>query len=417
MSLHLPSLYIAVAVALFIAAALSTTIVLRQRARRGSLWWIAGHVLLVGSLGLQAWGGRHDVAAPVAALLALQWPIAMLVGVRQFYSRGASSVPAWADAVVLAVAGLVACGTWLAPFESVSPDQVFAIAVLVVTLYAAAAVSRLEDFAVTSTLKMLVAGFAAAAAVQAMWLVVAVGVVPFAIAAADVGAAATLATAALALLSTQVTLAMNHERQIAHLRESQRKLRHLVDVDAVTRLPNRRHFLDLAERAVAPAPELATVLFFDVDQLKRINELLGHPNGDEALRQIGTALRETLRRRDVAGRLGGDEFGVVLPRTRVADAANVIARINARLEDRQIAPRIARVVLNVGITQMLAGETLADALRRAETGMTLQRDETRKLVSQKVAIVAEAATLRAREPRPSQLAALNAIPVGEVVLG
>ena len=250
-----------------------------------------------------------------------------------------------------------------------------------------------------------------------MWLVVAVGVVPFAIAAADVGAAATLATAALALLSTQVTLAMNHERQIAHLRESQRKLRHLVDVDAVTRLPNRRHFLDLAERAVAPAPELATVLFFDVDQLKRINELLGHPNGDEALRQIGTALRETLRRRDVAGRLGGDEFGVVLPRTRVADAANVIARINARLEDRQIAPRIARVVLNVGITQMLAGETLADALRRAETGMTLQRDETRKLVSQKVAIVAEAATLRAREPRPSQLAALNAIPVGEVVLG
>ncbi|MEO7056818.1 MAG: GGDEF domain-containing protein [Caldimonas sp.] len=417
MSLHLPSLDVAVAAALFIAAVLSTTIVLRQRARRGSLWWIAGHLLLVASLGLQAWDGHHDIVAPIAALLALQWPIAMLVGVRQFYSRGAGSLPAWADAIVLAIAALVACGIWLAPVESVSPGQVFAIAMLVVTLYAATAVARLEDFAVTSTLKLLVAGLVASVAVQGIWLVVAFSAVPFAIAAADVGAAATLATAALALLSTQITLAMNHERQIAHLRASQRKLRHLVDVDDVTRLPNRRHFHELAERAVAPAPELATVLFFDVDQLKRLNELLGHANGDEALRQIGTALRETLRRRDVAGRLGGDEFAAVLPRTRVADAANVVARINARLEDRQIAPRIARVVLNVGMTQMLAGETLADALRRAESGMTLQRDETRKLATQKVAIVAEAATLRAHEPKPSQMAALNAIPVGEVVLG
>ena len=142
---------------------------------------------------------------------------------------------------------------------------------------------------------------------------------------------------------TQLSLVMNHERRIAHLLASQRKLRHLVDVDTLTRLPNRRHFHELAERAVEAARDAATLIVFDVDRMQRVNELLGHPTGDEALRQIGTALRETLRRRDVAGRLGGDEFAVVLPRTRLADSAIVVSRIISRLDDRQVAPRITRV--------------------------------------------------------------------------
>ena len=153
---------------------------------------------------------------------------------------------------------------------------------------------------------------------------------------------------------TQLSLVMNHERRIAHLLASQRKLRHLVDVDTLTRLPNRRHFHELAERAVEAARDAATLIVFDVDRMQRVNELLGHPTGDEALRQIGTALRETLRRRDVAGRLGGDDFAVVLPRTRLADSAIVVSRIISRLDDRQVAPRITRVSLNVGSVQMIA---------------------------------------------------------------
>ena len=120
------------------------------------------------------------------------------------------------------------------------------------------------------------------------------------------------------------------------------------------------------------------MLVFDVDRLKHINEVLGHQIGDEALKQIGTVLRETLRRRDVAGRLGGDEFAVVLPRTRVADVEAVVTRINTRIDDRQVAPRIARVCLNVGAIQMLPNETLADALRRAEIKLETDRDKRRE---------------------------------------
>ena len=417
MAVHSPSLFLAAAVALFVAAAVSASIGVHQRARRGTPWWLAAHALLVVSLVLQAALPHHDVAGPLAALCALQWPVVMLGGVRRFYSRGAALAPAWADGVALAVASVAAVGTWLAPFDAISAEQIFALAMLVLTLYVAAAVSRLEDFATTATLKTLLGGLVAAATLQAAWLAFTFAAAPFATPPDIVGAAAMLSTAVIALLTTQLTPAMNHERQIAHLRSSQRKLRHLVDVDPLTKLPNRRHFHELAEKAIKPAPGMATVLVFDVDQLQRINELLGHANGDEALRQIGTAFRETLRRRDVAGRLGGDEFAAVLPRTREADAANVIARIHARLDDRQVAPRIARVVLNVGVTQMLASETLADALRRAEIAMTLSRDENRRLAAQKVVIAAEAATLRAVSPRPSQASAFDAIPIGEVTLG
>ena len=420
MSTQAQALFAAAAFALLLVAIGSGATFWQQKARRGAAWWLAAGALLVVSLVLQATRPRHDLAAPLAALLALQWPIAMLTGVRRFFSRGAAMVPAWLDVVVVSVAALSVAGTSMAPFEFATPMQVYAGAMLLVTLHAAVAVARLEEFATTPALKALLAGILAAAATQIAWMAIAITGTPFPVAPAAVGIAASLATAALALLASPLTLAMQHEREIAHLRASQRKLRRLVDVDALTQLPNRRHFHTLAERAIQAAPELATVVVFDVDRLKRVNELLGHANGDEALRQIGTAMRETLRRRDVAGRLGGDEFGVVMPRTRAADAQTAIARINARIDDRQVAPRIARIALNVGITQMQAGEPLADALRRAEIALTVSRDETRRLDDQRVVITAEAAELRgttAAPTRPSQAAALSPIPVGEVSLG
>ena len=223
---------------------------------------------------------------------------------------------------------------------------------------------------------------------------------------------------------TQLSLVMNHERRIAHLLASQRKLRHLVDVDTFTRLPNRRHFHELAERAVEAARDAATLIVFDVDRMQRVNELLGHPTGDEALRQIGTALRETLRRRDVAGRLGGDEFAVVLPRTRLADSAIVVSRIISRLDDRQVAPRITRVVLNVGSVQMIPERDDQQSIPPCRDGADRQarrraarRDDGRCRASPATRTPSPKAEQEGGEdlaPTPSALMSL--IPVGEAIL-
>ncbi len=414
MFLHAPSLLLAVAVALFVANAAFAGISMRQRARRGVWWWIAANACLATALGLQASGDVFAFAAPLAALLALQWPIVTLAGVRHFFSRGPALFPPWADWLVLATAAFACAAASLAPLQVFAPEHAFAVGALVLTLYAAGAVSRLEDFARTSTLKTLLIALVVAAAGQAVWFSLSSTLLEPQVGPGAPAAGALLALSAMALLMTQLGLVMNHERHVAHLRASQRKLRHLVDVDPLTQLPNRRHFHELAETAVKAAPEAATVLVFDVDRLRRINELLGHGTGDEALRQIGTALRETLRRRDVAGRLGGDEFGVILPRTREIDAANVVQRLNARINDRQVAPRIAKVALNVGITQMLAGETVADALRRAEAALELARDASRLNATRAAETLAALQLADPQVPGTTIAATLPSVPVGEV---
>jgi diguanylate cyclase (GGDEF)-like protein len=348
----------------------------------------------------------------------LQWPIVMLGGVRRFYSRGGTRISEWADRSVLVVAALLTVGAWFEPTELASYAQVHAMASLFLTLYVAAAVARLEDFATSSTLRTLRLGLVAAAIVQLAWLAVVLAYLSPLIAVADAALGALLSTAVIALLMTQLSLVMNHERRIAHLLASQRKLRHLVDVDTLTRLPNRRHFHELAERAVEAARDAATMIVFDVDRMSRVNELLGHTNGDEALRQIGTVLRETLRRRDVAGRLGGDEFAVVLPRTRLADSAIVVSRIISRLDDRQVAPRITRVVLNVGSVQMVPNETISEALRRAETALIAKRDETRRgeTPAKQAAADDDADDGVGEDITPTPSALMSLIPVGEAIL-
>ncbi|MEO8082172.1 MAG: GGDEF domain-containing protein [Caldimonas sp.] len=413
---HLPTLLFALAGVLFIASAAATSLSFRQRSRRGASWWLAANGMLVAAIVVEGLVDSFSTAVPLAALLAVQWPVMTLAGLRHFFARGGSAVPPWADWAALTLAAVAIIGTWVAPLDLATPEQVLALATLALTVYAAVAIHRLDDVTSTVALKTLVAALATSAVAQAAWLAAALGGLAE-VEAAHVALGALGATTALALLMTQLALVMHHERNVAHLRASHRKLRHLVDVDPLTRLPNRRHFHELAERAIKPAPTAATVLVFDVERLAHINEVLGHATGDEALRQIGNVLRETLRRRDVAGRLGGDEFAVVLPRTRREDAAAAIDRINARLDDRQVAPRIARIRLQVGSAQVQEGEGIADALRRAELALAASRREPPVSEGERTQpLPRPAPAVRTPEPEPARISAFGDIPVGEVTL-
>ena len=120
------------------------------------------------------------------------------------------------------------------------------------------------------------------------------------------------------LVMVYLALMLTNERTESNLRAMHRKLRYLADIDMLTRVPNRRHFHELAGQALArrPRPPCA-LMMFDIDHFKRINDLLGHATGDEALRQVARCVRDSLRTQDVAGRLGGDEFAVLLPETGV----------------------------------------------------------------------------------------------------
>lgn len=108
------------------------------------------------------------------------------------------------------------------------------------------------------------------------------------------------------------------------------RLAHHAQHDELTGLPNRRHFMDLAQRLHAAAPRQeapVSVLYMDLDRFKDINDRHGHDTGDNVLQNVARVLEENLRRSDVVARHGGEEFVAWLHDTDADTAYRIAARI------------------------------------------------------------------------------------------
>ena len=155
-------------------------------------------------------------------------------------------------------------------------------------------------------------------------------------------------------------------RRSSALGEAKSRLDRLAHSDALTGLPNRRAFL--ARAALAEA-EGAAVAFLDLDRFKAANDRFGHATGDALLQAVAAAITSACRDGDVAARLAGDEFAVLLraPLT-AADALEVGGRIRAATQAaaERVAPG-AGVRASVGIARCEAGAE--DALDRADAAM------------------------------------------------
>ncbi len=113
------------------------------------------------------------------------------------------------------------------------------------------------------------------------------------------------------------------------------ELRALAKIDDLTRVYNRRYFFDQLDHEIAASRRYAmsvSVLTFDLDGLKDLNDNFGHGLGDEALRSLAQRLVRYSRAPDIVARLGGDEFAVILPRTDSAGAADLAKRLQSCVE-------------------------------------------------------------------------------------
>jgi diguanylate cyclase (GGDEF)-like protein len=370
MSLHPPTLLAAAFAALAMGVVAMVLFGATHRVYRGFWWWCAAQAMFLAGLGLQSGLPESAWALRASELLMLQWPVVLLIGMRRFHARSGLRGSAAHDAIVFALAVVVWLALWAARAAPAWQAVGFALAAASLHAYAVAlqlplvAARRGAALGALLALQALTAAAFGARALQAAFqLDLAVPAHDAALGAGLVGTITALATAWLALLLT-------HERTEANLTATHRKLRYLADIDVLTRIPNRRHFHELAERWLGLGePAGAALMMFDIDHFKRINDLLGHAIGDEAIRQVSHCIRESLREPDIAGRLGGDEFAVLLPATSVTDAVGVAQRITIRLQDRQVAPRTAPLSLSFGVVALNPGEGLAEALRRADQAL------------------------------------------------
>lgn len=165
------------------------------------------------------------------------------------------------------------------------------------------------------------------------------------------------------------------------------ELRELASTDALTGLPNRRQFMlqleGEVERVRRGSTREASVLMLDLDHFKRVNDQHGHAVGDSLLRHFALLLREELRATDTAGRMGGEEFAVILPGSNLAAAQTFAQRLCDRLaaEPLAVGPTRVEATVSIGIAAIAASDATPDAvLLRADEALYRAKTEGRNRV-------------------------------------
>ena len=152
------------------------------------------------------------------------------------------------------------------------------------------------------------------------------------------------------------------------------KLRRLADLDVLTGVASRRAFIEIAQRTIMHASERhpLAVIALDIDHFKGVNDRYGHLVGDKILTAVGEALRRECRMADVVGRLGGEEFAILLPNTPLDVAVTVAERIRQRLLITVVpvseATRIT-VTASFGVAAFNAEDSYESLLGRADAGL------------------------------------------------
>lgn len=170
-------------------------------------------------------------------------------------------------------------------------------------------------------------------------------------------------------------------RQRRLLSKANRKLHHLATHDPLTGLANRVLLIQQIEQRLASLnrrPGLGAVLFIDLDDFKPINDCLGHSVGDYCLQQVAQRLRHNLRKEDLAGRLGGDEFLVVLNHLDTAHQAETVAAKLAELISEPIIINDKTLLLtaSIGLAYLKADTPGAEAvIQMADQAMYTSKAE------------------------------------------
>jgi len=163
---------------------------------------------------------------------------------------------------------------------------------------------------------------------------------------------------------------------VSERKTAEQQLRHLSVSDALTGLGNYRHLIAMLDFEITRSQRTErpfTMLFLDVDDLKKINDGHGHLVGNRALCRVADVLSASCRATDTAARFGGDEFAVVLPETVEGAARQVARRISDRMEADGETPKVS-VSMGVAVYPR-DGETAETLLGAADR--TLYEAKTR----------------------------------------
>ena len=183
-------------------------------------------------------------------------------------------------------------------------------------------------------------------------------------------------------------------RDMSQDRDAAEQARAAAVCDHLTGIGNRRAFFDAAElevRRCQQRPRPLSLVLFDADHFKKINDTHGHPAGDEVLRPIASTLSTTFRQVDVVARIGGEEFAVLLPSTDIATAHAVAERYCRALAAAPVATDAGpvRCTVSAGVASMDdVTDNLDDLFKRADKALYAAKASGRNTVCRQAPVAA-----------------------------
>ena len=171
------------------------------------------------------------------------------------------------------------------------------------------------------------------------------------------------------------TLALRAAPAIENARRF-REARQLADLDALTGLHNRRFFHETLAREVARARRYERklgLIVFDLDDFKEINDRIGHLAGDAVLAEAAERVRDVVRSADIACRVGGDEFAVILPESSLEDADQLYRRIQHNVSARPIGQG-GKLYLSAGVAELRPDDDAMTLFQRADDALYRAKD-------------------------------------------
>ena len=150
-----------------------------------------------------------------------------------------------------------------------------------------------------------------------------------------------------------------------------REARQLADLDGLTGLHNRRYFYETLAREVARAQRYTRrlgLLVFDLDDFKAINDQIGHLAGDAVLTDVAQRIRGVVRSADIACRVGGDEFAVILPESGLEEADQLYRRLQAELSAQPVV-HAGRLLISAGVAELRGQDDTVSFFQRADEAL------------------------------------------------
>lgn len=175
-------------------------------------------------------------------------------------------------------------------------------------------------------------------------------------------------------------------QDITQLKSLQHELELQAHIDYLTSIPNRRHFLELAEyeraRTQRYSNDLA-IFMIDIDHFKKINDDYGHKAGDIVLQKTVQVMQSTLREVDVLGRMGGEEFALLLPQTNKQRAMEVASRLLTQVAENRVVltdDKVVNITLSIGVAVFKRQNDIDTLLQQADFGLYQAKSSGRNTV-------------------------------------